>query len=328
MTKHVLVTGGAGYIGSHACKALKAAGYVPVTFDSLVTGWEQAVKFGPFERGELADRARLDEVFAKWQPVAVMHFAALSQVGEAMKEPGKYWRGNVGASLTLIEAAVAAGCLDFVFSSTCATYGDHDGVMLDEDTPQTPLNSYGASKRAIEDMLKDFGAAHGLRSVIFRYFNVAGADPETEVGEFHQPETHLIPLMLDAIEGKRAALTVFGTDYPTPDGTCIRDYVHVMDLVDAHVLGLKWLEAGKGSRVFCLGTGRGFSVREVIDHSRAVTNREVPIVLGDRRAGDAVKLVSGSERAMAELGWQPARSTLAQMIGDAWKWHQSGHYDR
>ncbi|MDP3339106.1 UDP-glucose 4-epimerase GalE [Frigidibacter sp.] len=328
MAKHVLVTGGAGYIGSHACKALKAAGYVPVTFDSLVTGWEQAVKFGPFERGELADRARLDEVFAKWQPVAVMHFAALSQVGEAMKEPGKYWRGNVSASLTLIEAAVAAGCLDFVFSSTCATYGDHDGVMLDEDTPQTPLNSYGASKRAIEDMLKDFGAAHGLRSVIFRYFNVAGADPETEVGEFHQPETHLIPLMLDAIEGKRAALTVFGTDYPTPDGTCIRDYVHVMDLVDAHVLGLQWLEAGKGSRVFCLGTGRGFSVREVIDHSRAVTNREVPIVLGDRRAGDAVKLVSGSERAMAELGWQPARSTLAQMIGDAWKWHQSGHYDR
>lgn len=328
MPKHVLVTGGAGYIGSHACKALKAAGYVPVTFDSLVTGWEDAVKFGPFERGELADRARLDEVFAKWQPVAVMHFAALSQVGEAMKEPGKYWRGNVGASLVLIEAAVAAGCLDFVFSSTCATYGDHDGVMLDEDTPQTPLNSYGASKRAIEDMLKDFGAAHGLRSVIFRYFNVAGADPETEVGEFHQPETHLIPLMLDAIEGKRAALTVFGTDYPTPDGTCIRDYVHVMDLVDAHVLGLKWLEEGKGSRVFCLGTGRGFSVREVIDHSRAVTNREVPIVLGDRRAGDAVKLVSGSERAIAELGWQPERSTLAQMIGDAWRWHQTGHYDR
>lgn len=328
MARHVLVTGGAGYIGSHACKALKAAGYVPVTFDSLVTGWEQAVKFGPFERGELADRARLDEVFAKWQPVAVMHFAALSQVGEAMKEPGKYWRGNVGASLVLIEAAVAAGCLDFVFSSTCATYGDHDGVMLDEGTPQTPLNSYGASKRAIEDMLKDFGAAHGLRSVIFRYFNVAGADPEAEVGEFHQPETHLIPLMLDAIKGKRAALTVFGTDYPTADGTCIRDYVHVMDLVDAHVLGLQWLEAGKGSRVFCLGTGRGFSVREVIDHSRAVTNREVPIVLGDRRAGDAVKLVSGSERAMAELGWQPQRSTLAQMIGDAWKWHQTGHYDR
>jgi UDP-glucose 4-epimerase len=327
MNKHILVTGGAGYIGSHACKALKAAGYVPVTFDSLITGWQDAVKFGPFEQGDLLDRARLDAVFAKWQPVAVMHFAALSQVGEAMKEPGKYWRGNVTASLTLIEAAVAAGCMDFVFSSTCATYGDHDGVLLDETTPQTPLNSYGASKRAIEDMLKDFGAAYGLRSVIFRYFNVAGADPEAEVGEFHQPETHLIPLMLDAIDGKRPALTVFGTDYPTQDGTCIRDYVHVMDLVDAHVLGLQWLEAGKGSRVFCLGTGNGFSVREVIDASRAVTNREVPIVIGSRRAGDAVQLVSGSARALAELGWKPERSTMSQMIADAWRWHQNGHYE-
>ncbi|WP_126975307.1 UDP-glucose 4-epimerase GalE [Frigidibacter oleivorans] len=331
MPQNILVTGGAGYIGSHACKALRSAGYVPVTFDSLTTGWEEAVKFGPFEKGDLMDRARLDEVFARWKPAAVMHFAALSQVGEAMREPGKYWRGNVCASLNLIEAAVAAGCLDFVFSSTCATYGDHDGVMLDEDTPQMPLNSYGASKRAIEDMLRDFGAAHGLRSVIFRYFNVAGADPDGEVGEFHQPETHLIPLMLDAIEGKRAALTVFGTDYPTEDGTCIRDYVHVMDLVEAHVLGLKWLEAGHlagagGSRVFCLGTGRGFSVREVIEQSRAVTNREVPIVIGGRRAGDAVKLVSGSERAMAELGWEPRRSTMAQMVGDAWRWHQTGSY--
>ncbi|NCU21461.1 UDP-glucose 4-epimerase GalE, partial [Candidatus Falkowbacteria bacterium] len=247
----VLVTGGAGYIGSHACKALVRAGYLPVTFDSLVTGWRDAVKFGPLEQGCLMDRARLDEVFAKWRPAAVMHFAALSQVGEAMAQPGKYWRGNVCASLNLIEAAVAAGCLDFVFSSTCATYGDQDGVVLNEDSPQAPINSYGASKRAIEDMLRDFGAAHGLRSVIFRYFNVAGADPEGEVGEFHRPETHLIPLMLDAIDGKRPALTLFGTDYPTPDGTCIRDYVHVMDLVEAHVLGLKWLEAGRGSTVFC-----------------------------------------------------------------------------
>lgn len=328
MGKAVLVTGGAGYIGSHACKALRAAGYVPVTYDSLVTGWQDAVKFGPFEQGDLLDRDRLDAVFVKWQPIAVMHFAALSQVGEAMKEPGKYWRGNVVASLSLIEAAVAAGCLDFVFSSTCATYGDHDGVMLDETTPQHPLNSYGASKRAIEDMLRNFGAAHGLRSVIFRYFNVAGADPEGEVGEFHQPETHLIPLMLDAIDGRREGLTVFGTDYPTPDGTCIRDYVHVMDLVDAHILGLKWLEDGKDSRVFCLGTGSGFSVREVIDQSRAVTNRPVPITEGPRRAGDAVRLVSGSARAVEELGWSPMRSTMKQMIADAWGWHQSGHYDK
>ena len=328
MTKTVLVTGGAGYIGSHACKALRDAGYQPVTYDSLVTGWQDAVKFGPFEQGDLSDRARLDEVFARWKPVAVMHFAALSLVGDAMRDPGTYWRANVLSSLTLIEAAVAAGCLDFVFSSTCATYGDQDGVVLNEDTPQAPINAYGKSKRAIEDMLADFAASHGLRPVIFRYFNVAGADPEGQVGEHHRPESHLIPLMLDAIAGTRPALTVFGTDYPTPDGTCLRDYVHVMDLVEAHVLGLKWLESGNDPRVFCLGTGRGFSVREVIDQSRIVTNREVPIILGDRRAGDAVKLVCGSDRAVRELGWTPARSDMVAMIADAWRWHQSGRYER
>ncbi|WP_417245440.1 UDP-glucose 4-epimerase GalE [Celeribacter sp.] len=328
MSKFVIVTGGAGYIGSHACKALRAAGYEPVTFDNLSTGWEDAVKFGPFEKGDLLDRARLDEVFAKYNPVSVMHFAAFSQVGESMKDPAKYWRNNVIGSLTLIEAAVAAGCMNFVFSSTCATYGDQDNVVLDEESVQLPINSYGASKRAIEDILENFEQAFGLNSVIFRYFNVAGGDPEAEVGEFHQPETHLIPLMLDAIAGKRDALTIFGTDYDTPDGTCIRDYVHVCDLVDAHVLGLKWLEAGKGSRVFNLGTGKGFSVREVIDHSRAVTNMEVPYVEGDRRPGDCTKLVSGSERAIKELGWSPDRSNLTEMIGDAWKWHQTGHYEK
>ena len=324
----VLVTGGAGYIGSHACKALREAGYAPVTFDNLVTGWEDAVKFGPFERGDLLDRARLDEVFARHKPAAVMHFAALSQVGESMKEPGLYWRNNTCGSLNLIEAAVAAGCLDFVFSSTCATYGEQDNVVLDETSVQQPINAYGASKRAIEDMLSDFGASHGLRSVIFRYFNVAGGDEAAEIGEFHRPETHLIPVMLDAIDGRRGKLTVFGTDYDTPDGTCIRDYVHVCDLVDAHVLGLKWLEEGKGSRVFNLGTGTGFSVREVIEHSRAVTNREVPYEEGPRRAGDCTKLVSGSSRAREELGWRPTRSTLERMIADAWRWHQTGHYEK
>ncbi|MDF0602181.1 UDP-glucose 4-epimerase GalE [Psychromarinibacter sp. C21-152] len=325
---HVLVTGGAGYIGSHACKVLRAAGYVPVTYDNLSTGWADAVKFGPFEQGELTDRAALDRVFAEYRPVAVMHFAALSQVGESMREPGLYWHNNVLGSLTLIEAAVAAGCLDFVFSSTCATYGEHDGVVLDEDTPQQPINAYGASKRAIEDMLANFEGSHGLRSVIFRYFNVAGADPDGEVGEFHRPETHLIPLMLEAIDGKRDALTVFGTDYDTPDGTCIRDYVHVMDLVEAHVAGVRWLADGRGSRVFNLGTGTGFSVLEVIEHSRAVTNRPVPYEVGPRRPGDCVKLVSGSVRAARELGWTPGRSELEAMISDAWRWHRTGHYER
>ncbi|RYG91382.1 UDP-glucose 4-epimerase GalE [Loktanella sp. IMCC34160] len=324
----VLVTGGAGYIGSHTCKVLKAAGYVPVTYDNLVTGWRDAVKFGPFEEGDLLDRARLDEVFAAYSPAAVMHFAALSQVGESMVNPGAYWRNNVVGSLTLIEAAAAAGCQNFVFSSTCATYGDQDGVVLDEDSVQMPINAYGASKRAIEDMLENFGASHGLRSVIFRYFNVAGADPEAEIGEFHQPETHLIPLMLDAITGKRDALTIYGSDYDTPDGTCIRDYVHVMDLVEAHVQGLKWLESGKESRVFNLGTGTGFSVREVVAQSSAVTNADVPVIEGNRRPGDATRLVSGSRRATEELGWTPDRSTLPHMIADAWRWHQNGHYDK
>ena len=323
----VLVSGGAGYIGSHACKALRAAGFTPVTFDNLVTGWQDAVKFGPFERGDLMDRARLDAVFEQYEPVAVMHFAALSQVGESMAEPGRYWSNNVAGSLNLIEAAVAAGCLRFVFSSTCATYGDQDNVVLDEDSAQHPINAYGASKRAIEDILANFDAAHNLQNVIFRYFNVAGADPEAEVGEFHQPETHLVPLMLDAIDGKRDALTVFGTDYDTPDGTCIRDYVHVCDLVDAHVLGLKWLLDGKQSRVFNLGTGTGFSVLEVIEHSSAVTNRPVPHNIGERRPGDCTKLVSGSVRAKKELGWSPRRSDLKTMISDAWRWHQTGHYD-
>ncbi len=325
---NILVTGGAGYIGSHACKVLAAAGYTPITYDNLSTGWEEAVKFGPFERGDLLDRDRLDQIFAAYQPAAIMHFAALSQVGESMREPGLYWHNNVAGSLMLLQAAVQAGCLNVVFSSTCATYGDQDNVVLDEDSAQHPINAYGASKRAIEDILHDFEIAYGLKHVIFRYFNVAGADPEAEVGEFHHPETHLVPLMLDAIDGRRDALTIFGTDYDTPDGTCIRDYVHVMDLVDAHLLGMQWLAQGKASRAFNLGTGSGFSVREVIDHSGAVTNRAVPVVEGPRRPGDCTKLVSGSTRAEAELGWIPKRSTMDQMISDAWRWHQSGHYDK
>lgn len=325
--QNILVTGGAGYIGSHACKALKKAGYVPVTFDNCSTGWQDAVKFGPFVKGDLLDRARLDDAFVEYKPAAVMHFAALSQVGESMQDPGRYWRENVTGALNLVEAAVAANCLDFVFSSTCATYGDQDNVVLDESSAQRPMNAYGASKRAVEDILRDFQSAYGLRHVIFRYFNVAGADPEAEVGEFHQPETHLIPLMLDAIEGRRDALTIFGTDYDTADGTCVRDYVHVCDLVDAHIMGLKWLEDGKKSRIFNLGTGIGFSVREVINHSHTVTNRMVPCVEGPRRAGDCAKLVSGSTRASSELGWVPQRSDLDTMIRDAWCWHKkSSHY--
>jgi UDP-glucose 4-epimerase len=320
MADRVLVTGGAGYIGAHACKVLSRAGFEPVAFDNLATGHAAAVKFGPFVQGDLMDRASIDRAMADWRPVAVMHFAALSLVGESVADPGRYWRQNVTGALNLIEGSLAAGCRNIVFSSTCATYGDHDGVLLDEDTAQRPINAYGASKRAIEDIIRHFGTAHGLRHVIFRYFNVAGADPEGEVGEAHTPETHLIPLMLDAVAGRRPGLTLFGDDYPTPDGTCIRDYVHVMDLAEAHVLGLRHLLDGGVDRVFNLGTGHGFSVRQVIDQARAVTNREVPVTIGPRRPGDAAALVSGSARAARELGWSPARSTLRQMISDAWAW--------
>jgi UDP-glucose 4-epimerase len=320
----ILVTGGAGYIGSHACKALARAGFTPVTYDNLSTGWAGAVKYGPLEQGDLLDRTRLAEVFARWRPAAVMHFAAKSLVGEAMADPLPYWRNNVCGSLNLIEAAVAAGCDAFVFSSTCAVYGDQDGVTLDETSPQRPVNAYGASKRAVEEALRDAGAAHGLRSVIFRYFNVAGADPEAEIGEDHRPETHLIPALLQAIDGQRPALTVHGADYATPDGTCIRDYVHVCDLVDAHLAGLDRLLAGGTGRVFNLGTGHGFSVREVIAAAGTVTGRPVPVVDGPRRPGDCARLVSGSTRAGAELGWVPRRSILAEMIADAWRWHRRG----
>jgi UDP-glucose 4-epimerase len=326
MTDKVLVTGGAGYIGAHACKALARAGFTPVTFDNLATGWAEAVKWGPLVRGDLMDRAAIDAALQDHQPVAVMHFAALSLVGESMKDPGRYWRVNVGGALNLLEACAAAGVRNFVFSSTCATYGNQDGVLLTEETPQRPINAYGGSKLAIEGMVRDFGAAHGMNHVIFRYFNVAGADPEGEIGEQHAPETHLIPLMLDAVADKRPALTVYGTDYPTPDGTCVRDYVHVTDLAQAHVLGLRRLLEGRGDGVFCLGTGRGFSVREVIDASRIVTNRDVPVVMGARRAGDAAALVLSSTRALEELGWEPKHSTLRQMIGDAWAWAQKPGY--
>ncbi len=333
MADRVLVTGGAGYIGAHACKVLRRAGFEPVAFDNLSTGWAEAVRYGPLFQGDLADREAIDRAFAEHRPVAVMHFAALSLVGDAMADPGRYWRANVMGALNLVEATVAAGCRSFVFSSTCATYGEHDGVLLDEHTPQHPINAYGASKRAIEDILANFDASHGLKHVAFRYFNVAGADPDGEVGEQHRPETHLVPLVLEAIDGKRDKLTVHGTDYPTPDGTCVRDYVHVMDLAEAHVLGLRWLLDGKPSRVFNLGSGRGFSVREVLDHASVVSNREVPVVVGPRpvgrcrrRAGDAASLVSGSQRAKDELGWEPTRSNMPQMITDAWRWSRGEGY--
>lgn len=326
MSSVVIVTGGAGYIGSHACKLLSRAGYTPVAFDNLSTGWRDAVKYGPFVEGDLLDRAAVDRLFAEFDPVAVMHFAAASDVGESVRNPEKYWKNNVVGSLSLLDAMRHAGCKRLVFSSTCAVYGDQDGVVLDESSREAPINSYAASKRAVENMISTYGHTYGLEAVVFRYFNVAGADPEAEIGEHHRPETHLVPLVLDAVLGRRDALTLNGTDYGTRDGTCVRDYVHVVDLVRAHILGLGWLLEGRGSRLFNLGTGTGYSVREVIEASRVVTNREVPVVEGPRRPGDAETLVSGSSRAMEELGWDLENSDLETIIRDAWRWHQTAGY--
>lgn len=328
MNNNVVVTGGAGYIGSHACKVLRKAGYNPITLDNLSMGWSDAVKYGPLEKVDLLDPIQLERVFQWHKPHAVLHFAAFSQVGESVADPAKYWRNNVIGSLNLFQACIAHDCENVVFSSTCATYGDQDNVVLAEGSEQRPVNAYGATKRAVEEMLQQISIASGLKHVIFRYFNVAGADPSGELGELHQPETHLIPLILDAIDGKRDRISIFGTDYDTPDGTCIRDYVHVMDVVDAHVLGLKWLERGGSNKIFNLGTGTGFSVREVIDYAGKVTNRNVPVIEVERRVGDCAKLVSGSDLACVELGWEPKRSSLEHIITDAWRWHQSASYQR
>jgi UDP-arabinose 4-epimerase len=322
MDKTVLVTGGAGYVGAHGCKALAAAGYKPVVYDNLVHGHEEAVQWGPFERGELSDQARLREVFERHRPQAVMHFAAYTAVGESVRDPGKYYRNNVAGSLTLIEAAAAHGVGNFVFSSTAATYGLPANVPITEDEPNNPINPYGRSKLMIEEMLFDFEQAHGLKSAIMRYFNAAGASPDGEIGESHDPETHLIPLALDAVAGKGPELTVFGTDYPTPDGTCIRDYIHVGDLADAHVRALDRLAGGAATRVYNLGTGSGVSVREILDAVERVTGKAVPHRLGERRAGDPPLLVSDPSRARSELGWEARMSDIDTIIATAWAWHQ------
>lgn len=322
----ILVTGGAGYIGSHACKLLKAAGHTPVAFDNFRTGWREAVKFGPLAEGDLLNPEDLARVFAEHRPEAVMHFAALSLVGESAAKPELYWRNNVVGSMNLLDAMLAAECRSLVFSSTCATYGEAEEEVLTETHPQNPINVYGRSKLAMERMIQDYVAAHDLNAVTFRYFNVAGADPEAEIGEHHVPETHLIPNMLDAVAGEGPELTVFGDDYPTPDGTCIRDYLHVMDLADAHVRGVEHLMGGGEALTLNLGTGHGFSVKEVIDAARAVTNREVPFSIGPRRPGDPPKLVSGSVLAEEALGWRLERSTMPQIIADAWRWRATGLY--
>ncbi|NWF61478.1 MAG: UDP-glucose 4-epimerase GalE [Fischerella sp.] len=324
----ILVTGGAGYIGSHAVLALLRSGYEVVILDNLVYGHRDLVETAlkvELVVGDTSDRSLLDRLFQSREIAAVMHFSAYAYVGESVIDPAKYYRNNVLGTLTLLEAMLAASVNKFVFSSTCATYGVPEVIPIPEDHPQNPINPYGATKLMVERILSDFDAAYDFKSVIFRYFNAAGADPGGLLGEDHNPETHLIPLVLQTALGKRESISVFGTDYPTPDGTCIRDYIHVNDLADAHVLGLEYLLKGGDSGVFNLGNGNGFSVKEVIDTAKHVTGADIKVTECDRRPGDPPVLIGSSDKAKKILGWQPQYSSLEEIISHAWQWHKQRH---
>ena len=323
----ILVTGGSGYIGSHTVKALQQVGYEVLILDNLVYGHQDIAEILGAELivGDTNDRDLLDQLFSDRPISAVMHFAAYAYVGESVTQPDKYYRNNVVGTLTLLEAMVAANIKTFVFSSTCATYGVPQQTPITEDHPQAPINPYGATKLMVERILQDFDVAYGLKSVIFRYFNAAGADPNGVIGEDHNPETHLIPLILLTALGKRDAITVYGSDYPTPDGTCLRDYIHVTDLAEAHVLGLQYLLNSKKSEIFNLGNGNGFSVKKVIDTAKQVTGKPIKVLFGDRRAGDPPALVGSSEKAKKILNWQPKYADLNLILQHAWQWHQKRH---
>jgi UDP-glucose-4-epimerase GalE len=319
----VLVTGGAGYVGSHTCKLLAARGFLPIVYDNLERGNRRLVKWGPLEQGDLADRGRLEEVLAKHRPRAVLHFAAFAYVGESLERPELYFRNNVVGSLTLIEAMLATGVPNIVFSSTCAVYGLPDVMPITEDTPKRPINPYGTSKLMVERIVEDVGRRSGLGWVALRYFNACGADPEGEIGELHDPEPHLIPRALMAASGSLPILDILGTDYPNPDGTAIRDYIHVSDLAEAHIRALDFLLRGGAPQAFNVGTGRGFSVREVVHAVERITGHRVPLRWRGRRPGDPSCLVADVSRAREMLGFTARSSYLDHIIATAWRWHAS-----
>ncbi|MGZ5781263.1 MAG: UDP-glucose 4-epimerase GalE [Burkholderiaceae bacterium] len=322
MIPNILVIGGAGYIGSHMVKRLRRSGYGVVVLDDLSGGFRSAVRDAELIVGSIADAQGLKAVFAKHHFAAVMHFASFIQVGESVIEPAKYYANNLAATLTLLDAMRRAEVPRFIFSSTAAVYGDPEYVPIDETHPNQPINPYGRSKWMVEQVLEDYDRAYGLKSVCLRYFNAAGADPEGELGERHVPETHLIPLVLQTISGRREAISVFGTDYDTPDGTCIRDYIHVSDLCNAHALALDRLLEGGDSARFNLGNGQGFSVKEVIEMACQVTGRGIAVRYEPRRAGDPPRLVADASRARSVLGWRPKYADLATIVADAWAWEQ------
>ncbi|MBY3101014.1 UDP-glucose 4-epimerase GalE [Rhizobium laguerreae] len=316
----VLVVGGAGYIGSHTCLDLANKGYRPVVFDNFSNGHREFVRWGPAEEGDIRDRARLDGVLAKHKPAAILHFAALIEVGESVKDPVSFYENNVIGTLTLLSAAQAAGINAFVFSSTCATYGLPQSVPLDETHRQVPINPYGRTKYIVEQALADYDQYRSLRSVVLRYFNAAGADFEGRIGEWHQPETHAIPLAIDAALGRRQGFKVFGSDYETRDGTCVRDYIHVLDLADAHVRAVEYLLKGGDSVALNLGTGTGTTVKELLGAIEDVSNRPFPVEYIGRREGDSHTLVANNDKARDVLGWVP-QYDLSQIIRSAWDWH-------
>ena len=320
---NVLVTGGAGYIGSHTVKALKEAGHYVVVFDDLSTGHRESVAGVPFVQGDVTRREDLLDALKRYSIDAVMHFAAKSLVGESMQDPAKYYVNNVAGGVTLLEALREAGVGTIIFSSTAAVYGEPESIPIPEEHPLRPTSVYGRTKLMFEQMLEDYRRVYGLRYAALRYFNAAGADPGGQIGEDHDPETHLIPIVLQAALGQREAVTIFGTDYDTPDGTCIRDYIHVTDLADAHVLALEALKAGGPGGVYNLGNGNGFSVRQVIEAAERVVGAKIPVKEGDRRPGDPAVLVASSARAQRELGWKPRFTDLDEIVRTAWQWHRS-----
>jgi UDP-arabinose 4-epimerase len=321
----ILVTGGAGYIGSHACKALAKAGFEPVVIDNLTSGNKAAVKWGQFVQADIRDGAALDRAIQEWKPAMVMHFAAHAYVGESVQDPLKYYENNIGGTHSLLAAMKRNGVNSIIFSSTCATYGIPQAVPIDETAPQQPINPYGFTKLAVERMLSDCETAYGLSWCALRYFNAAGADPEGELGEEHDPETHVIPLALQAALGSRTGFQVFGTDYDTPDGTAIRDYIHVSDLADAHVKAVSYLLNGGKSDAFNLATGNGVSVRELVNAVERSTGRKVPVEFGPRRAGDPPILYAVANKAADALGWRPVFVSIDETVATAAAWFQRAH---
>lgn len=319
---NVLVVGGAGYIGSHMVKMLSLAGHQVLTLDNLSNGYQEAVKYGDYIEGDVADGALVNDILSENNFESVMHFASYIQVGESVEKPAMYYRNNVANTQILLDAMVKQGVRNFIFSSTAATFGEPEYIPIDEAHPKNPVNPYGRSKLMVEQILEDYDRAYGLKSVSLRYFNAAGADPDGELGERHLPETHLIPLVLQAASGRRDSISIFGTDYDTPDGTCIRDYIHINDLCSAHLLGMEHLVNGGESRAYNMGNGQGYSIKEVIDVAKKVTGKDFKVVLGGRRAGDPARLVADSKKLQSELGWKPEYTDLETIIRHAWQWEQ------